>query len=661
MATAYKKFSRRLKAIARRVAWWQVALVGVFGLALLSVARSESDQDILYALFDRPQLTSDDKFDVVYTAQLEVLVLGEAFLVRRPDGRTESIADERLLSRERGTLACDKVKNPTCLDEFGDLATYQAPAPFNATPDGRRERVGVLLPVGGLVQFPDGEVYVPAPDELGESLGTGTLACNRLLDADCQDLNGELVTVNYPYVAVQGLVTRHDVLIRHLDGFEEVVRANALSERTSRPCVGAEVTSPYCFQGAVEVASLRERIVGVEVGRKAGRIQVRTVNEQTTFVPAERILSRQTGRVACNREANPRCNDFEGLIVEERGALIVGQLTLESNRALNIIPDGESKAREIRKSEVVSDTRTPPNCRVEDKGDCRIEARLQDRTVGGVLLAETDEGLLLQTVAPVILDFEREGVQTTRRAPLTCSLNNLRGCNAGIWLTLLVTVSAYSLALVVGLLVGMMRVSSNPLLHHAATFYVEVVRGLPLLVILLLFAFVVSPLIRDTETLFGLPVGWLLQPPYDFMNRIEVAVLGEESFLGEAVLGLAIGYGAFLAEVFRAGIQAIGRGQIEAARSLGMGYWLTMRQIVLPQALRLVLPPLGNDFIAMLKDSALITVLALPDLLHEGRLYITRTLQPIPVYLMVALIYVGLTLVLSAGVRRLERRLALPR
>jgi len=116
MSTAYKKFSRRLKAIARRVAWWQVALVGVFGLALLSVARSESDQDILYALFDRPQLTSDDKFDVVYTAQLEVLVLGEAFLVRRPDGRTESIADERLLSRERGTLACDKAQNPACLD-----------------------------------------------------------------------------------------------------------------------------------------------------------------------------------------------------------------------------------------------------------------------------------------------------------------------------------------------------------------------------------------------------------------------------------------------------------------------------------------------------------------------------------------------------------------
>jgi polar amino acid transport system permease protein len=99
---------------------------------------------------------------------------------------------------------------------------------------------------------------------------------------------------------------------------------------------------------------------------------------------------------------------------------------------------------------------------------------------------------------------------------------------------------------------------------------------------------------------------------------------------------------------------------MEAARSLGMNYILAMRKVILPQAIRLVLPPLGNDFIAMLKDSALISVLALPDMLQMGRLYISRTFQPIPVYVIVALLYILLTMLLSLGVRALERRMRLP-
>jgi polar amino acid transport system permease protein len=144
------------------------------------------------------------------------------------------------------------------------------------------------------------------------------------------------------------------------------------------------------------------------------------------------------------------------------------------------------------------------------------------------------------------------------------------------------------------------------------------------------------------------------------MTNLEVAVLGNESFLAEAVLGLAAGYGAFLAEIFRAGIQSISKGQSEAARSLGMSYLQSMRRVILPQAIRVVLPPLGNDFIAMLKDSALISVLALPELLQQGRLYISRTFQPIPVFNAVALFYIIMTLLLSLMVRSVERRTRLP-
>jgi polar amino acid transport system permease protein len=231
-------------------------------------------------------------------------------------------------------------------------------------------------------------------------------------------------------------------------------------------------------------------------------------------------------------------------------------------------------------------------------------------------------------------------------------LNNPRGCNAGVWLTIIVTLTAYFLALILGLFFGLMRVSSNPLFYHLSTLYVELVRGIPLLVILLYFAFVVGPFMRDS--------GGPLSTIHDAISEVEIAVLGEETFLGEAVLGLAIGYGAFLAEVFRAGIQAIARGQMEAARSLGMSYWEAMRYVILPQAVRVVLPPLGNNFIALLKDSALISVLALPDLLQQGRLYITQTFQPIPTYNAVALYYIVLTLLLSLGVRYIERRAKLP-
>jgi len=125
------------------------------------------------------------------------------------------------------------------------------------------------------------------------------------------------------------------------------------------------------------------------------------------------------------------------------------------------------------------------------------------------------------------------------------------------------------------------------------------------------------------------------------------------------MIGLAFGYGAYLAEVYRSGIESIHRGQMEAARSLGMSYFQAMRYVVLPQAIRRILPPLGNDFIAMLKDSSLIAVVALPDLLQMGRLFVSRTFRAFPGYNTVALNYLLMTFVLSLIVRTIERKMAI--
>ena len=206
----------------------------------------------------------------------------------------------------------------------------------------------------------------------------------------------------------------------------------------------------------------------------------------------------------------------------------------------------------------------------------------------------------------------------------------------GLRLTLQVTMISYAIALILGLIVGLMRVNKNPILQAVSTLYVEVMRGIPLLVTILYMGFVVTPWIRDATggrlDLRGVPA---------------------------AIIGMAVCYGAYLAEVYRGGIQSIERGQMEAARSLGMSYMQAMRYVILPQAIRRILPPLGNDFIAMLKDSSLIAVLALPDLLQMGRLYASRTFRAFEPYNTVALLYLIMTLILSLAVRLIERKTAI--
>jgi polar amino acid transport system permease protein len=203
----------------------------------------------------------------------------------------------------------------------------------------------------------------------------------------------------------------------------------------------------------------------------------------------------------------------------------------------------------------------------------------------------------------------------------------------GVGLTLLVTVCAYAIAIVVGLIVGLMRLSTNPVLFHLARVYVEIMRGLPLLVVVLYAGFVIGPWVRDvTRDLYNPPM------------------------LARAIVGLGLGYGAYVSEVFRSGIQSIGKGQSEAARSLGMSSGQTMRHVILPQAIRIILPPLGNDLVALLKDSSLIAVLALEDILQLGRQWISRTFRAIEGYNTIAFLYLVLTMTLSVIVAWIERR-----
>lgn len=211
----------------------------------------------------------------------------------------------------------------------------------------------------------------------------------------------------------------------------------------------------------------------------------------------------------------------------------------------------------------------------------------------------------------------------------------------GLQMTLFLTVTSFSLALVIGLFMGLARVSSNMFLYNISTFYVETIRGIPILVQLLYVTFVVFPLITDTISAAGIGIE---------TRDIEMHT--------RVILGLALAYGAFEAEVFRAGIQSIDKGQMEAARSLGMTYVQAMRFVILPQAIRRVLPPIGNDFVAMLKDTSLASALAVGEVTHLSRQHRNRTFTTFQPLNVAAFLYLILTLVLTRGVRYLERRLS---
>lgn len=224
---------------------------------------------------------------------------------------------------------------------------------------------------------------------------------------------------------------------------------------------------------------------------------------------------------------------------------------------------------------------------------------------------------------------------------------------SGIGTTIFVTLIAFTSAIFIGLVAGLGRVSKNPIIFNIATLYVQVIRGLPMLVQIFYAAFVITPAFFSALN----SLGNTLAPLIGAENVFTRASAQDLSLLARAVVALALAYGGYEAETFRAGIQSIGKGQMEAARSLGMSYFSSMRYVILPQAIRRILPPLGNDFISMLKDSSLVSVLGVRDITQEARLYVSASFRYPETYNTLAFMYLSMTIVLSLAVKWLENRM----
>ena len=197
----------------------------------------------------------------------------------------------------------------------------------------------------------------------------------------------------------------------------------------------------------------------------------------------------------------------------------------------------------------------------------------------------------------------------------------------GIFVTFKVTIGAILLALVIGFFTGLGRLAGNRLINGIASLYVEVIRGIPLLVQLFYIYFA---------------LGRVVQLPA----------------IASAIIAMGICYGAYMGEIFRAGIQSIAKGQREAAWSLGMNKSQTMVHVILPQAIKVILPPIGNEFVALLKDSSLVSILAVADILRRGREFASETFTYFETYTVVALVYLIITLFFSKLISIMEERIS---
>jgi polar amino acid transport system permease protein len=221
----------------------------------------------------------------------------------------------------------------------------------------------------------------------------------------------------------------------------------------------------------------------------------------------------------------------------------------------------------------------------------------------------------------------------------------------GMGTTISVSVVAYGMAIIGGLVLALLRVYQSRLAQEVSSFFVEIIRGIPMLVLLYYISFVGAPALVRL-------VNWLAGPLIDAGLMAEFNVR-QVDFTARAILALAIGYSAFISEIFRAGIESIGKEQTEAAQTEGATYWQTMRYILLPQAVRNVLPALGNELIAILKDSALVSALGVQDITQLGKVYSASTFRFFETYSIVALLYLVMTLGLAIVVRTIEQRLDL--
>ena len=196
----------------------------------------------------------------------------------------------------------------------------------------------------------------------------------------------------------------------------------------------------------------------------------------------------------------------------------------------------------------------------------------------------------------------------------------------GVWLTVVVTIGSLLLSTVLGLLWALMRVSGVAVLSGLSAGLINVIRGIPIIVLLFYLYFVLPE--------FGVTL----------------------TALQAAILGLGIAYSAYQAENFRAGIEAIDKGQIEAAQAIGMSWWQTMRRVVLPQAVKIVLPPYGNVMIMMLKDSSQASTITVAELALQGKLIASSTFKNTSVFTLVALMYLTMSIPLILLVRHFEKR-----
>ncbi len=198
----------------------------------------------------------------------------------------------------------------------------------------------------------------------------------------------------------------------------------------------------------------------------------------------------------------------------------------------------------------------------------------------------------------------------------------------GAQMTIFLTTCSVAIGVVIGTVLGLARVSHNKFLAVISKSYIEFFRGTPLLIQLFLLY-------------FGLP---------------NLGIELSANFA--AILGLGLNSGAYVGEIVRSGIKSIGKGQMEAARSLGMSYSQAMIYVILPQAIKRVVPPLGNEFIALLKDSSLVSIIAVKELTRQGRLIISRNYESFLIFSAVAVIYFSMTFIMTRVVNYAERRLS---
>ena len=219
----------------------------------------------------------------------------------------------------------------------------------------------------------------------------------------------------------------------------------------------------------------------------------------------------------------------------------------------------------------------------------------------------------------------------------------------GAGVTIFVTLVAFVLATMLGLGIALLGLSDSIVLRQIARFYIEIIRGIPILVLLFYIAFVGAP---------GVVAAYnFLITPLVRAGVTEPILVRDLSLMWRAIIALMIGYSSFIAEIFRAGFQSVDIGQIEAAKSLGLSRYRRFRLVVFPQAIRVIFPPLSNDFVSMVKDSSLVSVLGVADITQMGKVYASGSFRFFETYSIVTYIYLILTIGLSLFLRRIEKKM----